>query len=85
MAFTCIRCRDGESIGESGAESKATHASRREGMPALKLVGAGPRRSKLSVGKIVKLYAGVLLFDGQTSPQGGRKYKWRKREEEKRA
>jgi len=54
-------------------------------MPALKLVGAGPRRSKLSVGKIVKLYAGVLLFDGQTSPQGGRKYEWRKREEEKRA
>jgi hypothetical protein len=53
-------------------------------MPALKLVGAGPRRSKLSVGKIVKLYAGVLLFDGQTSPQGGRKYEWRKREEEKR-
>ena len=31
-------------------------------MPALKLVGAGPRRSKLSVGEIVKLYAGVLLF-----------------------
>ena len=34
--------------------------SRREGMPALKLVGAGPRRSKLSVGEIVKLYAGVM-------------------------
>ena len=31
-------------------------------MPALKLVGAGPLRSKLSVGEIVKLYAGVLLF-----------------------
>ena len=41
-------------------------------MPTLKLVGAGPRRSKLSVGEIVKLYAGVLLFGGQTSPQGGR-------------